>query len=324
MNDVETMLHLLLMEDAEKHGLVIDSVRATDQYNHSIRVFFDDGHSGYISSRSAPEGTPSLTVFLDLAKSARGRFQLWTGAKRAREYQEGVERASEALGKPMIKMSHLSNDVEPEDFVTRKTGRTPGGRTYEVVDSPFGRRIVVIDEGTGTAAQRGPFVRSATKIFKLDDPVSLGGNTSRAKGWRRRAQLWVEPRTTCRFLEAFVAEWNAPRVARRGQPPQTMVPLRVDLHGTHDPAAAYARSRGLARLACSISSGQELPWPQGWKKKHALAHPREHRVFSAAWGISYYDDSVFRARAVCREVRHLFEERPDQQSQFVARFQEAV
>jgi hypothetical protein len=324
MNDVEIMLQMLLLEDAEKHGLQIDSVRASDQYGYSIRVRFSDGHTGAISTRNAPKEASPLAVLLDLAKSPRGRFQLWTGAKRAREYREGIERASEAVGKTVVKVSHLSQDMEPEDFVTRKTGRTPGGRTYEVVDSPFGRRIVVVDEGTGTAAQRGPFVRSATKIFKLDSPTSMNGNTSRAKGWRRRAQLWVEPRTQCRFLETFVAEWNRPSRLHRTQPVQRMVPLDFDLRHTHDPAATYARSRNIARLACSTASGQELPWPHGWKKKDSLAFPREHRVFSVAWGISYYEDSVVRAQAVCKAVRHLFEDRPDHQSRFVARFEEVV
>ncbi len=206
-SDVSTMMQLLLLEDAEKHGLAMESVRCykVGQYAE-VRVKFDSGAETRVGERTSDNAKDLLTTFLDLARSKRGKFQLWTSPRRATEYQAGLAAMAEKLGisDDVSKISALAKDFNPEECVTRKVGRTPGGRTYEVVDGPWGRRVIVVDEANETACQRGPFVKCATRIYKLADPGGMNGNTSKAKGWVRRARLYVKPRTKCRFLEAFV------------------------------------------------------------------------------------------------------------------------
>ncbi len=211
-SDVSTVLHLLLLEDAEKHKLNITAVRCFKSGSYAdLSLSFDNGHTTRVGMRMAEKGDKDLlSLFLDLARSKRGQFQLWASQKRSVEYHEGLAAMAERLGNSdgVNKISSLAKDFDPADCVTRKVGRTPGGRTYEVVDGPWGRRVVVIDEAMETACQRGPFVKSATRIYKLADPGGMNGNTSKAKGWVRRARLYSEPRNKCRFLQAFVERAN--------------------------------------------------------------------------------------------------------------------
>ena len=315
MNDAELMLQVILMEDAEKHGITIDHVQMkVDQYRLELRMVFDNGYRGSISTKKVPNETEALAAAIDLARSDRGRYQLWLSMQRAKEYAAGIKTANQKFGVVGTKISHFSDEVDADQFFTRKKGRTPGGRTYEVVDSPFGRRITVVDEAMQMAAQRGPFVQSGTKYFKLACPTAMNGNTSREKGWRRRARFWTEPRTKCRFLEAFLQEWNS----------DSEHVISLYLEGTHDPGAMYARARNVAMRACRISAGRTFPAPGLWKKGMKLSFPREFKVLRTGWGICYYDDSVVRAMSLAQAVKHLFEANPQMAQQFVARFEEVL